>query len=104
MLGVHANQVMRELGRFDDWTKPDAPLFGPFVDLAADKARELVSAITGIEDLDGRFDEAKGRIRSLFQRWDALPSDAASRLMALAGDVACARPPARPRQRALEGR
>ena len=87
VLGVHANQVMRELGRFDDWTKPDAPLFGPFVDLAADKARELVSAITGIEDLAGRFDEAKGRIRILFQRWDALPSDAASRLMALAGDV-----------------
>src|SRR6185436_4241662 len=42
VLGLHGTQVVAALGRVRDWTDPGRPLFGPFVNLADDKARELI--------------------------------------------------------------
>ncbi len=82
-LGTHGAQIVRLLGKVDDWTKPDQPIFGPLAGLAGDEARRIVSRITGIQDLNAGFNEAKGKIRKLFDAWHQLPADAASRLLAL---------------------
>lgn len=73
VLGVHGQQVMKLLGRVEDWVDPSKPIFGPFVDLADTEAQKLIESITGVSDLSAAFDEVKGRIQKVFTLWDGLP-------------------------------
>lgn len=83
VLGVHGAQVVAALGRVRDWTDPATPLFGPFVGLAVDEARTLVGHVVDLEDVVAKFNEARRRIQTLFDKWDALPAGVTSRLLAL---------------------
>ena len=80
MLQPQQQQVMKLLGRVEDWADPNKPIFGPFVNLADSEAKKLVQTLTGVADLAGAFAEVKGRIKKLFDLWDSLPH-AATRLI-----------------------
>jgi hypothetical protein len=86
VLGVHGTQIVAALGRVRDWTDPEQPIFGPFVDLAVDEAKELIGRIVDIQDVVARFNDARGRIQKLFDRWDALPADVTARLLKVIDD------------------
>lgn len=83
VLGVHGAQIVAGLGRVRDWTDPAKPLFGPFVDLAADEAKKLVGHVVDLQDVVATFNEARHRIQTLFDKWDALPAGVTSRLLKL---------------------
>ena len=74
--GTHWQQVMKLLGRVQDWTDPTKPVFGPFVNLADAEAQKLIQTITGVTDLSAGFIDVKNRIQKLFQLWDGLPKTA----------------------------
>lgn len=71
--GTHGQQIMKLLGRVEDWTDPNKPIFGPFVNMTNTEAQKLITAITGVSDLAGEFDEAKSRIEKLVGLWNELP-------------------------------
>ncbi len=74
--GTHGQQIMKLLGRVEDWTDPNKPIFGPFVNLADSEAQKLIQTITGVTDLASAFNDVKGRIQKVFQLWDGLPQTA----------------------------
>jgi len=74
--GTHGQQIMKLLGRVEDWADPSKPVFGPFVDLANSEAQKLIQSITGVTDLAAAFDSVKARIQKVFQLWDNLPQTA----------------------------
>jgi len=86
VFGVHGTQVVAALGRVKDWTDPEQPIFGPFLNLAVDEAKQLIGRVVDIPDVGARFNEARGRIQRLFDRWDALPADVTSRLFKVIDD------------------
>ena len=86
--GTHEQQIIKLLGDVRDWTDPNKPIFGPFVNMADAEARKLVQSITGIPDLSVAFDTAKARIQNLFSRWNSLPQTAARFLWAKLPDPA----------------
>jgi hypothetical protein len=71
--GTHGQQIMKLLGRVEDWADPTKPVFGPFVNLADSEAQKLLESLTGVSDLSAAFDDVKGRIQKLFGLWEALP-------------------------------
>lgn len=83
ILGTHSNQIMTALGRFDDWTDPSQPIFGPFLELGAEEAREVLSRISGVADVVAGFTKVRNRIQKLFEAWHNLPADVTSRVMRL---------------------
>jgi hypothetical protein len=74
--GTHGQQIMKLLGRVEDWADPNKPVFGPFVNLADSEAQKLIRNITGVTDLAAAFDSVKARIQKVFQLWDNLPQTA----------------------------
>jgi hypothetical protein len=74
--GTHGQQIMKLLGRLEDWVDPSKPIFGPFINLADNEAQKLVQTITGVADLTGAFNEVKSRIEKVYQLWDGLPQTA----------------------------
>lgn len=83
VLGVHGTQIVAALGRVRDWTDPDTPLFGPFVNLAVGEAKRLIGTVVDLDDVVANFEEARRRLQSLFDKWDALPAALTSRLLRL---------------------
>jgi hypothetical protein len=79
--GTHSTQIMAALGRFDDWTDPSKPIFGPFLELGAEEARKLLGQITAVADVVAKFEQAKGVVRNLFEAWQDLPADVTRRVM-----------------------
>lgn len=86
VLGVQGGQIVAALGTVRDWTDPEQPVFGPFVNLAVDEAKTLIGRVVDIPDVVARFNEARARIQQLFDRWDALPADVSARLLKVIGD------------------
>jgi hypothetical protein len=74
--GTHGQQIMKLLGRVEDWADPNTPVFGPFVNLADVEAQKLIQTIAGVTDLTAAFNDVKSRIQKLFQLWDTLPQTA----------------------------
>ena len=74
--GTHCQQIMKLLGQVEDWTDPNKPIFGPFVNMLNDEAGNLIKSLTGVTDLAAAFNDVKGRIQKLFQLWDSLPQTA----------------------------
>lgn len=70
---VHGAQIIDDLHAIEKWTGPNTELSGPLAALGVDYARKLISEISGIEDPDARFDEARGRVLGLLKEWDNLP-------------------------------
>jgi len=81
VVGTHSNQIMAALGRFDDWTDPDEPFFGPFLELGAEEAKRVLAQISGVADVVARFNQVRDRIQELFEAWHNLPADVTSRVM-----------------------
>ncbi len=81
--GTHANQIMAALGRFDDWTDPNQPIFGPFLGLGAEEAKKLLAQMSGVADVVVEFNKARSTIQGLFEAWHRLPADVSSRVMRL---------------------
>jgi len=71
--GTHGQQMMNLLGRVEDWADPNKPIFGPFVKMTNVEAQKLIEGITGVTDLAGAFNEAKGRIEKVTGLWNELP-------------------------------
>ncbi len=70
---VHGAQIIDDLHAIEKWTDPDTKLSGPLAGLSVDYAKKLLADITGMQDLDARFDEARGRVVELLKVWDNLP-------------------------------
>ena len=82
MVGTHHRQILKLLGDVKDWSNPNSPIFGPFVNLADSEAQKLIRSLTGITDLAGEFNALKSRFQKLFTEWDSLPQTATQLLWA----------------------
>jgi hypothetical protein len=86
--GTHGQQIVKMLGRVEDWVDPNKPLFGPFVNLADTEAQQLIKSLTGVTDLAAAFNDVKGRIQKLFHLWDNLPQTVTQLIWSKLSDVA----------------
>ena len=74
--GTHQQQIMKLLGQVEDWTDPNTPIFGPFVNMVDSEAQRLIQSLTGVADLAAAFNTLTARIKKLFDLWDNLPQAA----------------------------
>jgi hypothetical protein len=86
VFGIHGQQIVRELHRIDEWTDPKEDLSRLVAGLATKQGLDLLKKTTRI-DPRARFDEAREKLASALEFWDALPQGAAAATWKLLDDV-----------------
>ena len=79
VFGVHGVQVVKALQQIERWTDPDKSVGELVAGLANERALQLLKDVTGV-DPRAAFEQARGRLVGLIDKWNSLPDRASSEL------------------------
>ncbi len=79
VFGTHGAQIMKDLEVIEEWSNPDAPLSNMLAGLGSKYFKKFVQDTTGV-DPDVAFNEAKGKLKTLLDKWNELDHTVASLL------------------------
>ena len=79
VFGTHGSQIMKDLEVIDQWTNPDAPLANMLAGIGSGYFKKFVKDTTGV-DPETAFNEAKGKLKTLLDKWNDLDHTVASLL------------------------
>jgi hypothetical protein len=79
VFGTHGAQIMKDLEAIEHWSNPDAPLSNMLAGLGSKYFKKFVQDTTGV-DPDVAFNEAKGKLTTLLDKWNQLDHTVASLL------------------------
>lgn len=84
VFGVHGTQIVKALGRMENWTDPSKSVGELVAGLANDKALELLRDTTGVDPVTA-FDTARRKLIETIRLWESLPERASGELLDILG-------------------
>ncbi len=84
VLGLNASQVIGDLDGLEKWTDPQR-LPKELATLGTDYLFDFIHQVTGVDPV-AEFNQAKGELLALIQRWNALPQRVAAQLWKAVGE------------------
>ncbi|MGB9179471.1 MAG: hypothetical protein WCB68_09540 [Pyrinomonadaceae bacterium] len=82
IFGVHGAQVLKDLKAIEKWTNPNQSLEDILGEVSVDYAWKFLEQVTGINP-EQAFNQARDRLVSFIDKWNALPHSIATRVWKL---------------------